>query len=218
MLTNIEIGAVILMTRTSRQLSQETLAELSGLTSRTIQRIEKGEGCSADSRRALARAFEIEDLDVYNKPFKIPSQEELAKQKAQFDKEHVTIATVPILKGKDLARFAETTQAHLFTCKEDLPESVELAMAEIEDLFVDYRDSHDCYSATDKLPIYSIFNEKVSFLQGLGVEICSSTRRLLLGNSKDKESPLKFTVLYVLASKKGDSPENISVGRDISFP
>lgn len=217
LLTNTEMGAVILLMRKMHQWSQETLAELSGLTTRTIQRIEYGEGCSADSRRALAKAFDIEDLDIYNKPFKIPSQEELELQKATFEKERITIPAIPIVKGKELAKFAETTEAHLFTSKDDLPETAELAIAEIEDMFVDYRDSHDCYSATEKLNIYAEFQGKMDALHEAGAELSVSTRRVPIKSKDVEQKPLIFTVLYVLASRKGDSPESLAVSREISF-
>ena len=52
--------------------SQETLAELSGLTVRTIQRVEAGQTSSLDTRRALARGFEIPDTDVFLKSRPLP--------------------------------------------------------------------------------------------------------------------------------------------------
>ena len=45
--------------RTSRQWSQEQLAELSGLNLRTIQRLESGAKISTESLRALAAVFEV---------------------------------------------------------------------------------------------------------------------------------------------------------------
>jgi transcriptional regulator with XRE-family HTH domain len=45
--------------RTSRQWSQEQLAELSGLNLRTIQRLESGAKVSTESLRALAAVFEV---------------------------------------------------------------------------------------------------------------------------------------------------------------
>lgn len=43
---------------------QEQLAIVSGLSVRTIQRIEKGEAASAESLKALAAAFDIDFLDL----------------------------------------------------------------------------------------------------------------------------------------------------------
>lgn len=49
--------------RGERSWSQDQLASISGLSLRTIQRIEKQGTCSLDSKKALASAF---DLDVVN--------------------------------------------------------------------------------------------------------------------------------------------------------
>jgi|FLOH01.1.fsa_nt_gi transcriptional regulator with XRE-family HTH domain len=46
--------------RVQRSWSQEQLAELSGLSVRTIQRLEKGENPSIESLKALASVFEIQ--------------------------------------------------------------------------------------------------------------------------------------------------------------
>ena len=59
------------------QWSQETLAELAGLNVRTVQRVENAKSASTDTRRALTAAFEIEDIDAFNKPFAIPTEEVL---------------------------------------------------------------------------------------------------------------------------------------------
>ncbi len=64
--------------RTSRQWSQEQLAELSGLNLRTIQRLESGAKISTESLRALAAVFEVpaESLLVRDPRFRpnAPSQ------------------------------------------------------------------------------------------------------------------------------------------------
>jgi transcriptional regulator with XRE-family HTH domain len=48
--------------REERQWSQEHLAELAGITARTIQRIESGEKASQDSVMALAAAFNVDAM------------------------------------------------------------------------------------------------------------------------------------------------------------
>ncbi|MEX3009269.1 helix-turn-helix domain-containing protein [Hoeflea sp. TYP-13] len=58
--------------RIDRGWSQETLAELTGLSVRTIQRIERGGKASLESLSALAAVFEVEiaalatEADMYN--------------------------------------------------------------------------------------------------------------------------------------------------------
>ena len=46
--------------RLQRGWSQEQLAELSGLSVRTIQRLERGQGASVESLKAIASVFEID--------------------------------------------------------------------------------------------------------------------------------------------------------------
>ena len=115
LLTPAELGLCVRLFREMRQWSQEQLAEISGLNVRTIQRVEQGLAASLDTRRALAGAFEFEDLDVLNKPFAIPTEEELKAQKAKFDREHVTLTALPLTTGKQLAKL---TEAHMMDLSE----------------------------------------------------------------------------------------------------
>ena len=57
---------LILKLRKERSWSQDHLASVSGLSLRTIQRIENEGSCSLDSKKALATTFEINatDLDI----------------------------------------------------------------------------------------------------------------------------------------------------------
>lgn len=59
-----EFAALIRKMREVFQWAQETLAELAGLNVRTVQRVENAKSASTDTRRALAAAFEIEDIDA----------------------------------------------------------------------------------------------------------------------------------------------------------
>lgn len=60
--------------REERHWSQEHVAELSGLGLRTVQRIEKGEGASPDSLKALAAAYNVDVMAL-----SIDQQAEAAK-------------------------------------------------------------------------------------------------------------------------------------------
>jgi transcriptional regulator with XRE-family HTH domain len=53
--------------RVQRGWSQEQLAELTGLSARTIQRIERGQKASAESLKAIAAVFEV-DLSALREP------------------------------------------------------------------------------------------------------------------------------------------------------
>ena len=58
-LTLEEIGSLVKIVRTYHGWTQEVLADQSGLQTRTIQRVEKGQPSSIDTRRALARAAAV---------------------------------------------------------------------------------------------------------------------------------------------------------------
>ena len=60
-----------------RGWSQETLAELSGLTVRTVQRVEAGDRVGPETRRALARAWGAPDINCLNTPTVFPTTEEI---------------------------------------------------------------------------------------------------------------------------------------------
>jgi transcriptional regulator with XRE-family HTH domain len=217
LLTNEELGAVILLTRKIHQWSQETLTELTGLTTRTIQRIEGGKGASADSRRALGKAFNLEDIDTYNKPFLIPTAEEIEKQKKDFEQERITLATVAFTTGKQLVQLAETTQAHLFTSMDGIPNEADRLLAEIEDRFTDFRDVHEHYSANDKVDMYVDFQGNIDALKALGVELCHATRRVSISSASADKKPIPFMIIYMLACPIGKVPESMAVSREISF-
>jgi transcriptional regulator with XRE-family HTH domain len=57
--------------RISRRLSQEQLAQMSGLNVRTIQRIESGQNASLESLKCLAAALEVESSTLEQETFKM---------------------------------------------------------------------------------------------------------------------------------------------------
>jgi transcriptional regulator with XRE-family HTH domain len=59
-----ETGMLVQKLRLQRGWSQEDLAELSALSVRTIQRVERGHTASAESLKALASVFEVDFLSL----------------------------------------------------------------------------------------------------------------------------------------------------------
>lgn len=73
--------------RDSLHWSQEALAEASGLTARTIQRVEAGQPVNITTRRALARALGYENQDVFDDPAFIKQLEEILETQSLAQKE-----------------------------------------------------------------------------------------------------------------------------------
>lgn len=73
---------IIRKLRLQRGWSQEQLAELTGLSVRTIQRIERGQNPGLESANALAAVFEI-DRNVITKETAMPISNELTSEEEQ---------------------------------------------------------------------------------------------------------------------------------------
>lgn len=206
-----ELGALIRVLRDLRKWSQETLASLSGLTPRTIQRVEAGESASADSRRALAIAFEMEDADVFNKPFTIPDPEALKAQQAEFEKNHVTLPSTTITTGKELAKFAEASGGDITHEAIELKGPATHEFASLVDYLHEFRDCADLYSEVDKLDVHSDLQNRIDNLAALNVSVCCGVRkvRLRMGSSDAEGYPT--SILYTIAFPKGREPKELIV-------
>ncbi|QIL44220.1 helix-turn-helix transcriptional regulator [Acidovorax sp. HDW3] len=211
LLTPAELAVCIRMFREMRQWSQEQLAEISGLNVRTVQRVEQGLSASLDTRRALASAFEFEDIDALNKPFTIPSEEELKAAKEKFDREHVTLTAIPLTTGKQLAKLAEICSMDLSEPGFELTREADETFAALVDYFRDYRDCADVYSETQKFEIYDEMQSNIDALKTLGVSLRYAERKMQVKWGTEPDSkPMLVNVLYVVAFPLGKEPEQFA--------
>ena len=209
LLTTQELAFCIRAFREARQWSQEQLAEISHLNVRTIQRVEKGEAASFDTRRALASAFDFEDIDALNKPFHIPTPEDLKAAQEKFDREHVTLTALPVTTGRQLAKLAEGCTMDLSEPAFELSREAAEEFAALVDYFRDYRDCADVYSETQKLEIYDDLQALIDALQAQGVSLRYAERKLQVkwGSDQPDAKPVPVTALYVMAFPLGKEPE-----------
>tara|TARA_Y100000588_G_scaffold230782_1_gene244542 strand:+ start:169 stop:864 length:696 start_codon:yes stop_codon:yes gene_type:complete len=218
LLTSIELAACIKLFREMRQWSQEQLAAISGLNVRTIQRVEQGLSASLDTRRALASAFEFEDIDAFNKPFTIPSEEELKMAKEKFDHEHITLTATPLTMGKQLARLTESCMLDLSEPAFELSREADETFAILVDYLREYRDCADIYNETQKFEIYDEMQSHIDELKALGVSLCYATRNVKIKWGTDPDSnPMPATVLYIVGFPLGKEPEQFATRRSASI-
>jgi transcriptional regulator with XRE-family HTH domain len=211
LLTPSELALCIRLFREMRQWSQEQLAANSGLNVRTIQRVEQGLSASLDTRRALASAFEFDDIDALNKPFAIPSEEDLKAEKEKFDREHVTLTAIPLTKGKQLARLAETCTMDLAEPAFELTREADEVFAALVDYFRDYRDCADAYTETQKFEVYDELQDRIDRLKTLGVSLRYAERKMQVKWGSDQNSkPMLVNVLYVVGFPLGKEPEQFA--------
>lgn len=212
LLTPEELALCIRTFRELRHWSQEQLAEISHLNVRTIQRVEKGEAASFDTRRALASAFDFENIDSLNKPFHIPTTEELKATQEKFDREHVTLTALPLTTGRQLAKLAENCSMDLSEPAFELPREAAEEFATLVDYFRDYRDCADVYSETQKFEIYDDLQAHIDALQAQGVSLRYAERKMQVkwGSDQPDAKPAPVTALYVMAFPLGKEPEQFA--------
>ena len=211
LLTPIELAACIKLLREMRQWSQEQLAAIAGLNVRTIQRVEDGVSSSLDTRRALARAFEFEDIDALNKPFAIPVEDEIKAAKEKFDREHVTLTAIPLTTGKQLAKLVEACTMDLSEPAFELPRDADEAFAALVDYCREYRDCADLYSETEKFEVYDEMQAHIDELKTRGVSLRYAERNMQVNGGADPDSkPIPVKVLYVVGFPLGKEPEQFA--------
>lgn len=213
-LTPEELAMLVKVFREMRQWSQEQLGEISGLSARTIQRVEERKPSSLDTRRALARAFEFEDIDAFNKPYVIPTEAEMKAAKEKFDQENITLPALPLTIGKELAGLVEMTSMDLSTPAFELTREADECFAALIDYFRDYRDCADMYSQSDKFAVYDDLQGHIDALQALGVSLRYATRTVVVKGAPDAK-PWTTTVLYVVAFPLGKEPTEFATPRSM---
>lgn len=216
LLTPAELAEVIRTLRDIRQWSQETLATLSGVSVRTIQRVERGDPSDVDTRRALARAFDFEDIDAFSKPYSIPTPDELKKAQEEFENEHLVLDNLVASTGSELARsFASSTMDASNPAIELDREPAE-CFAELVDYLRDYRDCAELYSEVDKLDVYHEVQQYIDALDGLGISIAYAKRKTKLTNENwQDKTPWSVVILYLGAFRKGEVPEKVIVSKKV---
>lgn len=213
-LTPAELAVLVKLYRELRKWSQEQLADISGLSPRTVQRVKEGLASSTDTRRALARAFDIEDIDVFNKAHVIPTAEQLAEEKTRFEKERITLQGQRILSGKQLGKMVELSSANMFSEAVELKGPGNELFARLTDYCREYADCDELYSATDKLGVYEDFDELLAGLKKAGVTLVGAVRDTEL-KVRGTDAVVGRGILYVVAFLCGDEIEELAVPRDI---
>ncbi|MDT3680533.1 MAG: helix-turn-helix transcriptional regulator [Burkholderiaceae bacterium] len=214
-LTPTELGRLIKLLRESRCWSQEQLADIAKLSSRTVQRVEDGQPSSFDTRRALAAAYGCEDLDVFNKAHVIPTVEELERERKHFEQSHVSLEAATVISGKQLGKWVEASSAFFFD-ENELRHGAEEIFARLADYCREYGDCHDLYTATDKLEIYAELGLWLEELAELGYTLVCARRRIMLGAGEGKAGR-EMSILYGIGFPKGQEPESLMVAREVSF-
>lgn len=215
LLSKAELGQVIRYLRELRQWSQETLAELAHTTPRTIQRVEAGSGASVNTLRSLASAFEYPDIDIFNKPMAIPTDEQLRAAREQFENDYVMSKALQPASGRCLAKLATETIGDYIEPASELSPDQAVAFAELTDYLREYRDFADDCSSTSRLEVFDELQEILDRLGEQGVTLRYATTPVVQRGTSDPQQEVQPVgkVLYLLGFKEGEAPEELALPR-----
>lgn len=216
MISNDELAVFVKLIRSTRKWTQEQLSEISGLNIRTIQRVESGKGASFDTRRALARAFDVEDIDCLNKQHIFPTIEELENSAKEFEKEHLNLDAYELEDGRKAGELAAWSNGDICTCDYDLPERAQHAYAEFLDYLRDFREAAEFHNEVDKLNVYSDLKKLIQIINLDGFVVKYAKRSTALRATSDDEGSVPINVIYVSIFPKQQAPTHFSVPRKLS--
>lgn len=213
-LANDELAMLIRLLRTQRQWSQEQLAGISGVNVRTVQRAERGESANLHTRRALAQAFELSNIDALNTPMQVPTAEEIeAKQKA-FERDYRTLTATKVVSARALGGLARDCHAdHSWMAFEPSP-IVETAFAALLDYLRDFRDCADDVPEVDKIGMYADIQRYLDELAAHGTTVLAATDDPLVqfGGALGSD-PVRVRILYLGLFPTKATPDSFAVPR-----
>ena len=209
-LTLDELAKLVIAFREQRGWTQETLAELAGISMRTVQRVEKAQPSDLDTRRALAKAFEWQDIDVFNKPWPFPNEDKITEENKRLDETTTRVEMETGLSGKMLREKLECSQAVSFHEYTELQDEATAIFAELQDYIRDYLDICSEYSAVEKLNVSKDFQVAIDKLRDLEIVIGVGIRQMRVSSeSWENKEPLKFSVIHIVAGYSKIFPDSI---------
>jgi transcriptional regulator with XRE-family HTH domain len=218
-ITPAELALFVKEWRSAHKWKQATLAQFAGLTERTIQRVENAEPSSVETRRAIARAFKCDDLDVFNKPMRLPNIEKLKAHGAELDK---TTVIVPITRIQDARTLRTMSEGASAFAPEELGElSVEArkAFASIVDYLHDYNDVSDEYSMSERLNVDRDIDALLKEIVDAGAAIGAGLRhtRVRFKSDAPNREPMDWTNIYFVLAPNDALPANVRVPKGMKI-
>lgn len=192
--------------RLASNWSQDALAEASGLTARTVQRVESGERVSLTTRRCLARGLGYDDPDTFDNPTFVGTIVQLiesltAKQVQEEEAchpNHRKLAVERVADGAKLGGLIDQSEASVFHCDEQADPEAQQEAAAFFDLLRDYGDIWSELTHSDRLEAQRSFNTALADLASLGLRAYQASRDTkIFGAHWENEKPVPLTIGYV---------------------
>jgi transcriptional regulator with XRE-family HTH domain len=214
-----EIGWLVKTFRIAHGCTQETLAALSGLQTRTIQRVEHGQSTNIHTRRAIGLAFKFDDMDFFNSLKALPTDAEMQKQKEAFDREHLLLDARTV-GGRQLFALMQDGPGFRAICAmsvAELPRAAQDTFATIVDFVRDTMDIFDDVPQSEILSYGDTLDESIAELKAAGFCLCAAFRDTKLTNDTWTDKMLlPCRITYLLAAPKDQPAAKVAVARKVS--
>lgn len=217
----------VLTFRKALGYSQETLAELSNCSVKTVQRVEGGKSSSLDTRRCIAQGLGYEDMDVFEKHENINNisvsfnsfTEEVNKQfREENFPDSMFVKATQVMSGKELGTLAESLCGAYSNYDDKCANNSIKIFSEIIEYIQEYGDTHDLYSLIQKLDVYSELDKMISELSDNGYGFYCSTKRVSFKNNTDiNRKALTMTMGYFALYDKDIEVLEFAVPKTVSF-
>ena len=211
LLTEAELAEIVKTRRNEHGWSQATLAEIAGLNERTIQRVENGEPSSPDTRRAIARAFECDDLDVFNKPVRRPNIEKLKAFWAELDRTTVIVPITRIQDARTLRTMSEAARGFAHDELGELSTEALEAFASIVDELQEYNDVGNFYSMSERLELDRDIDAHLKTIADAGAAFGAGLKHESVHFKSDAQNsePMNLTNIHFVLAPNDALPSNI---------
>jgi transcriptional regulator with XRE-family HTH domain len=212
--------------RRASHWSQEALAASTGLTVRTIQRIEAGRPSGVTTRRALARGLGYDNPEIFFDPqfakkitrvfHEIETTGKEALQRQFPDK--ILLPVTRVRNGAALAHLAETVTAYNYVCDDEIAEKAKEVAATLFDYLQDYGDAAEAYYSVDKLYVHRQLDDLLCDLEGCGAIVYSAVRSTsIVGKSWADQTPMPVQILYLVVHLKDKIVKEFLVPKNFRF-
>ncbi len=193
--TNTALASLVRKEREKRNWTQEHLAQVADVSTRTIQRLEIGGTHSPETLRAVATAFDIDCQDLLEEAMKVH------QRKGDSPDPYVIVHLVRCRTGKALL-----DRAHGHALHSDYPAEMALGQAEevglLFDLFRDFGDIRHDLTISDCMQLEREATAKINLLDEMGLAVFCGAYR---GKLAIAEKPVDWSIALVTVTENKDA-------------
>ena len=147
---------------------------------------------SSDTRRALARGFGYDDLDVFNKPWPILNPEKLKAHADELERTTDVLPLTRVQRASSARKAVEGTESSVSEVLGEVPHEAREAFANLVDNLRDYNDVRECYSEHAKLGFDETLQGFVDTIVEQKAAVSIGVRKAMVRFGPDKE-PVSWT-------------------------